>query len=116
MEWTRMLLLDKVFMICAALDFAFIMGTHYMMVKYNWCTEGIALCGRYTTGVMTILSASGTWVAFHPNATAGEAFAIFCLYAIIEGTSTIFFYLVDGMCDKDAAEADLEMVGLGVKD
>jgi len=109
------LVLDKVFLISAMLDFALIMGTHYMMTKYNWCAEGIGLCGRYTTGTVTILSASGAWVAFHPNGTAVEAFIMFCLYALIAGASTVIFYLIDGMREKEAAEADLRMVGLEVK-
>ena len=115
MEW-RMLILDKVFLIGALLDFAFIMGTHYMMEKYGWCARGIALCGRYTTGSLTIIGATGTWVLFHPSATAVDTFTIFCFYFVIAGISTVFFYLIDGLCAKAAAEADLEMVGLGVKD
>ena len=115
MEW-RTLIYDTAFMICAALDFALVMGTHYMMERYHWCAEGIALCGRYTTGTLTILGASSAWYATHPDATAGEMLTIVWLFTFIAGASTVFFYLIDGQCDKNAAEADLEMVGLGVKD
>ena len=111
----KMLVHDKVFILCAIIDFAFIMGTHYLMEKYHWCTEGIALCGRYTTGVSTILGASGAWLIFHPGATAYEMFTVTCACAVIAGLSTLFFYLIDDHCAKNAAEADLEMAGLKIK-
>ena len=115
MEW-RALIYDTVFVICTALDFALIMGTHYMMEKHHWCAEGIALCGRYVTGTLTILSASTAWYATHLTATAGEMLTIVWSFTVIAGASTVIFYLIDALCDKDAAEKDLEMVGLGVKD
>jgi len=112
----KVLVCDKVFIICALLDFSLIMGTHYMMTKYNWCTKGIALCGRYTTGTLTILGAATGWCAIHADATATECIAAFWSFAIIAGISTVLFYLMDGMREKVAAEADLRAAGLAVGD
>ena len=116
MEWVRMLIFDKVFIICAALDFALIMGTHYLMEKNHWCVKGIALCGRYATGTGTIMSASTAWYITHPNATATEMFAAARAFVVIAGASTVIFYLIDALCDKNAAEADLRAAGLAVGD
>ena len=111
----KVLILDKVFLICAALDFALIWGSHYMMEKHGWCADGIALCGRYVTGTLTIMSASTAWYFTHLEATASELITIVWLFLFIAGAATFFFYFIDDHCAKNAAEADLEMAGLKVK-
>jgi hypothetical protein len=111
----KVLVLDRIFLICAALDFALIWGSHYMMERHGWCAEGISLCGRYVTGTLTIMSASTAWYFTHPRATASEMITIVWLFLFIAGASTVLFYLIDGWCDKNAAEADLAMAKLAVK-
>jgi len=115
MEW-RMLILDRVFIICAALDFALIMGTHYLMEKNHWCTEGIGLCGRYVTGTLTILSASTAWYSTHTDAIGSDMLTIVWLFTIIAGFSTVIFYFIDIWGEKRADEKDLKMAKLAVKD
>ena len=112
----KVLVYDKVFLICAALDFALIWGSHYMMERHGWCAEGISLCGRYLTGTLTIMSASTAWYFTHLGTTATEMITIVWLFLFIAGAATLFFYLIDAYCDKKDAEADLREFGLAVSE
>jgi len=112
----KMLVCDKVFALCAGLTFSLIMGTHYLMTKYDICKKGIGLCGRYVTGVLSIGLPFTGWCLIHPDYTVTNTLVVFWLLAAIAGASTVLFYLIDGQREKAAAEADLKAAGLAVGD
>jgi len=107
----KVLVYDKVFILCVLLDIALIMGTHYLMTKYDICKKDIGLCGRYITGILSIGIPFTGWCLIYEHI---EALIIFWLLSAVAGASTVVFYLIDGMREKAAAEKDLQTLGLAV--